>query len=219
MGHAELLIELVQEHRYQSGLPVMAVDDVRVLAGLPQELHRRAGKERVAQHIVRKAVNDAAVEEVVAGVRFDEEAFSTMNEAEIHRAMDGPLVPGHPEVLVDLMQLEDVVVAQAVVLGQDDLDMVATDGKLATDAEDHVRKPAYLGHRRHFWRDMHNVETGPVRVIDLLGRRLRRRLGCWFRCSLWYRLRFWLQFRLQCWLRLLWLTVVGSGSWLRCWLR
>ncbi len=96
----------------------------------------------------------------------------------------------------DLVQLEDVVVAQIVVLGQDDLDLVAADGQLATDAEHHVRKPAHLGYRSHFRRDMDNVEAGPVRVIHLRGRRFRRGLRCWFRCRLGYQFQCWL----RCWL-------------------
>ena len=96
------LVDLVQQHRYQGRLPVVAMDDVRMLAGLPQELHRRPGEEGEAQDVVRKAVDAAPVEEVVPRMRLDEETFASVHETEIDGAVDGPVVPGHPQVLEDL---------------------------------------------------------------------------------------------------------------------
>ena len=46
MRHAEVLVHLVEQHRHQAGLPVVAVDDVRVLVALEHELQRRPAEER-----------------------------------------------------------------------------------------------------------------------------------------------------------------------------
>ena len=188
MGEAELLIDLVQEDRQQGRLPVVAVDDVRVLAGLPQEFDRGPGKEGEALHIVVEAVDAAAVEEVVMGVRLDEEALAPMHEAEEDGAVDGPLEPGHPEVAIDLVQFVDLIVAQVGVFGQDDLDMVAADGVFAADAEDHVCQAADLGHRGHLGGDVDDEQARALLPVDRgrfgvrLGFRLVAGLRAFLRC-------------------------------------
>lgn len=48
MGHPERLIKLVEEDRNQGSLPVVHMDDVRMLARLPEELHRGTREEGVA---------------------------------------------------------------------------------------------------------------------------------------------------------------------------
>ncbi len=144
------------------------MDDVRVLAGLPQKLHGRAREEGEAQDVVLVSVDRPAVEEVVLGVGLDEEALAVVDEAEIDGAVDGPLVPGDPEVAIDLVQLEDVVVAQVVVLGQDDLDVIAADRQLAAQPEDHVRQSADLGHWGHLRGDVDDDRgsAGAVRAAE-----------------------------------------------------
>ena len=44
--HPERLIELEQQDRNESGLPVVAVNDLRPLAGPEHELERRPAEER-----------------------------------------------------------------------------------------------------------------------------------------------------------------------------
>ena len=69
-------------------LPVVAVDDVRALAGLQQELERRLAEEREALRIIIRPVDVAAVKEVVRRVRLDEEALAALDKTEEHPAMD-----------------------------------------------------------------------------------------------------------------------------------
>ena len=127
MGHPQVLVDLVQEHRYQRGLPVVAVNHVRVFAGFPQELDRGPGEKGVAEHIVLEPVDAAPTEEIVLGMGLDKEALAVMNEAEIDRAVDESVVPGDLQVVVDPAHLGNMVVAKVVMLGQHDLDMVAPD--------------------------------------------------------------------------------------------
>ena len=65
IAHAEVLVDLIQQHRHGRGLPVVAVDYLGPLAGLEHELQGRLGQEREPGHIVRRAVQVAPVEELV----------------------------------------------------------------------------------------------------------------------------------------------------------
>jgi hypothetical protein len=67
-----------------------------------------------------------AIEEFILGVRVDEEATPAVNEAEPHRAVDESAVPGDPQVVVSHGERVDLVVAHAVVLGEDDVNRVAS---------------------------------------------------------------------------------------------
>src|ERR1039457_964890 len=99
MSHPRVLIHLIEQHWHQAGLPIMAVNDVWVLVALEHELQRRTAEEGEALVVIHLPVKGAAVEEVMVGMRLDEEALAAMHEAEIDTAMNGVLVPRHPEVL------------------------------------------------------------------------------------------------------------------------
>src|SRR5208282_5258097 len=103
----------------------MAVDDLRVLAGFPEKLHRRTGEKGEPHHVVVKAVDVDAVEKLVGGMRLYKIAFAPVHEAEKHRAVDRPSVPGHPKIAIGFAEPPDMVVPQAVIFGEDDLDMIA----------------------------------------------------------------------------------------------
>ena len=94
------------------------------------------------------------------------------SEAKINTAMHGAAKPRHPEILVGQRQPEDLVVAQAVVLRQENFDAVAADLQLAREAEDHVAQPADLRDRRAFRRDHRDIQRLPRRP------RRRGRLRC-----------------------------------------
>ena len=144
----DVLVDLEQQHGHQRRLPVVAMDHLRPLARLEDELERRLAEEREPLDIVRRAVEMAALEEAVGAVRLDEEALAPLDEAEPDRTVNRSAVPGHPQVVVRRPKPVDVVVAHAVVPRQDDLHVVATQLELATQAEDHVRKPTSLRHQR-----------------------------------------------------------------------
>ena len=99
MPHAEVLIHLVKQHRHQRRLPVVAMDDIRVLVGLEHELQRRAAKKGESQHVVVLPVKTPAVEKIVLGMRFDEKALAPVHEAETDAAVDRAAVPRHPQIL------------------------------------------------------------------------------------------------------------------------
>ena len=159
--HAEAGIDLVEKHRDEAGLPVVAVDDVRPLVALEQELHRRLAEEGKAQRIVLKAVEGTAEKEVVLTVRLDEVALAALHEAEPDRARHARTMPGHPQVLPNLVESPDFVIPHAVVLGQDDLDRMASNLEFAAEAENHVGKSPDLGHRSQLRRNHHDVHGRP----------------------------------------------------------
>ena len=159
--HPEALVQLEQERGDHSRLPVVGVDDVRPLAAAIQELQRRAAEERKPHGLVVAAVEGAAVEEQLIGVRVDEEAFAPVDEAEPHGAVHLSAAPRDPEVVEDWVHVPDVLVAQAVVLRQDDLDRVAADLELASQAVHHVAQPPHFGDRSALGRDHHDEHAWP----------------------------------------------------------
>src|SRR5437867_7233920 len=72
MPHAQVLIDFVKQHRYQGRLPIMAMKDLRLLAGFEHELESGPAKKSKSKQIIVVSVNDAAVEVVVARMRLDE---------------------------------------------------------------------------------------------------------------------------------------------------
>ncbi len=162
MGHAHVLVHLVEQHRHQAGLPVVAVNDVRVLVALEHELQRGPAEEGEPLVVIHLPVEGAAVEEVVVGMRLDEEALAAVHEAEIDAAMHGVVVPRHPQVFERELQVEDLVIPQAVVLGQDDLHRVAANLQLPAQPEHDVAQPPHLGHGGALGcnlNDIHNAVT------------------------------------------------------------
>ncbi len=146
MGHAQVLVHLVEQHRHQAGLPVVAVNDVRVLVALEHELQRGPAEESEPLVVIRLPVERAAVEEVLVGMRLDEEALAAVHEAEIDAAMDGVVIPRHPQVFERELQVEDLVIPQAIVFGQDDLHRVPPNLQFPAQPEHDVAQPPHLGH-------------------------------------------------------------------------
>src|SRR6266581_2898540 len=134
--HASALVLLVQQHRNESGLPVVAMDDVRPLAGLEHELHGRLAEEREAGRVVLIAVVAAALEEAVGRVRLDEIALPAVHETEPHRAVHRPAVPG-----------------------KDDLHGVPADLQLATQPEHDLAQATSLRDRSTFRSDHCHVHA------------------------------------------------------------
>ena len=163
VGHPGVLVHLVEQHRHQPGLPVVAMDDVGSPAGLVHELQGGLAEEGEPGGVVGVAVEVPAVEEVVRRVRVDEVAAPAVHEPEPHRGVHRPAVPGHPQIGVGDAQVEDLVVAQAVVLGQDDLDRMAAPFQLPAQPEHHLRQPAGLGDRGTFGGHHHHIHGHPAR--------------------------------------------------------
>jgi hypothetical protein len=99
-------------------------------------------------------------------MRLDEETLAAVHEAEPDRAMDGAVVPRDPQVLHGDLQAPDVVVAHAVVLRQDDLDLIAADLQLPAQTEHHVRQPANFSHGCAFSSNLNDIHKLPSFVIS-----------------------------------------------------
>src|SRR6266487_3646642 len=156
MPHAQVLINFVKQHRYQGRLPIMAMNDLRLLARLEHELEGGPAKKGESEQIIVVSVNGSAVEEVVARMRFDEKAFASVHEAEPDGGGDTAVVPRNPQVFVGSGETKDLVVTHAVVLGQKDLHCVAAQFQLPAQSVHYVGQTAHFGCRRQFWRDHHD---------------------------------------------------------------
>ena len=137
----------------------MRVDDVRPLPAAVQELERRLGEEGEAHVLVGKAVIGAAVEEVLARMRVDEEALATVDMPEIHGAMDMVIEPGHPQIWVHDLQSPNLIVAHAIVFGQDNFDCMTANAELFGEAVYNVSEAAHLGGRRALRRNHHDKHS------------------------------------------------------------
>ena len=156
-----LAVLLIQQHRHQPGLPVMAVDDIRPLVGLEHELKGRLGKEAEPLGVVRVPIQQIPVEEVVRRVRLDEKALAAMHMAKPHRAADRPAMPGHPQIRIADLQIPDIAIAHAGILRQHDLHRVAPDLQLPAQPGHHITQPARLRRGSTLGRHHHDVHGCP----------------------------------------------------------
>ena len=141
------------------------MNDVRPLAGLQHELQRRLAEERKPCNVVIRAVQMPTPEEALLRVRLDEEALAAVDPAEPHRAMNRAGEPRHPQIVVGDRQPVDPVIAQAVVLGQHDLDRVAPQLKLPAEPEHDITEPTGVRDRRALGSDHHD-EHEPTTSAD-----------------------------------------------------
>src|SRR5689334_16907558 len=116
VGHTQVFVHFKEQRRNESGLPVVAMDDIRVLVQFQHQFERGAIEEGESRRIVVMSIKDATVEEMLFGVRLDKEAFHPVNEPEVSVATNPPVVIRHPQVAVDVTKSEDPVIAHAVVL-------------------------------------------------------------------------------------------------------
>ena len=170
MPHAQVLVYLVEQHRHQGGLPIVAMDDLRVFAALEHEFQSGPAEKGESQDVIVVAVNTPAIKEVIPRLRVDEKTLAPVHEAEPDGRVDSAVVPGNPQVLIRLGQSPYLVVTHAVVLGQDDLDCIAAQFQLPAQSKNHIGKTAHFGHRRQFRRNHHDKHGGNE------PRRRRRRL-------------------------------------------
>ena len=79
-------------------MPIVAVNDVRMLVALQHELQRRPAEKREALVVIGMAVKYVTVKKILVRMRLDEKAFPTMHEPKINAAMNRVMIPGNPEV-------------------------------------------------------------------------------------------------------------------------
>ena len=148
VAHAKGLVHFVKQHWHQRRLPVVAVDNVRMLVRFEHELQRRPAEKGEAFPVVMVPVKHAPVEKIAVGVRIDEKAFQAIHPAGIHVAMHPLVVIRHPQVAIALGQPCDAVVAHAIILGQDDFNRVSAEGEFLREPVDDVPKTADFSRRR-----------------------------------------------------------------------
>ena len=80
VGHAHVLVYLVEQDRHQTGLPVVTMNDFGPLAAFQHEFQRCPAEEGEALVVVLVSIKHAAMKEILIRVRFDEEAPAAMDE-------------------------------------------------------------------------------------------------------------------------------------------
>ncbi len=142
--HAAMLIELIQQYRNQSCLPVVAVNNVRSAVVFEHEFQCRLAEEGKTLSIVMEAVILPPFKKTVFGMRLYEKTLSPLYEAKPDIAPDGSAVPGYPQIAISDVQTPDMVIAHAIVLGQYYLDVVAPYLQLSGEPEDHISQPPHF---------------------------------------------------------------------------
>ena len=137
----------------------MAMDNVGVLVAFEHELECCPAKKSKSLVIVPVTVENPPIEEVLIRMRFDEEAFAAMNEAEINAAMNAVIVPGNPQIFERKPQIEDLVVAQAVVFRQDNLDVIPANFQFAAQPKHDVAQSAHFGNGSAFGSNHYDVHV------------------------------------------------------------
>jgi hypothetical protein len=153
MRHAEILIHIVKQHRNDPGLPVMTVDNVRVLAGLQHKFQGGPAEKDETLRVVVMTVVNASVKEVPVRMGLDEEAFPSVDEPEEDRTVDPVIVKGNLEVVVHPSETVDMIVAHTVVFRKDDLYAVPPQLKFVAEPVNYVCKTTNFGSRRTFRRN------------------------------------------------------------------
>jgi hypothetical protein len=157
IGHAVMLVYFIQQYRNQSSLPIVAVNNIWPTIVLEQELHRRLAEKCKPLDIIIEAVIPPALEEMVAGVRLYEKTLSTMDEAKPHIARDSSAIPRYPQVAIGDLQTPNMVVAHTVILGKDDMHIVATYLQLPGEPENDISQSPNLGNGSALGRNHYDV--------------------------------------------------------------
>ncbi len=157
VGHPQVLVHIEEEHRNETRLPVVTVDDIRVPARLQHEFESRPAEKGEPLRVVPVTIVYAPVEEVVVRMRVDEKALSAMDKAEENGAVDPLVVERDMEIAVHLLEPVDLVVTHAVVFRQNDLHGVSSQLELMAQPVDDIAEAANLGSRGAFRCDHDDV--------------------------------------------------------------
>src|SRR5215471_13385039 len=164
-GVAHLLVRhdrtvlLTEQDRDESGLPVMAMNDIGALISVDHEFDGSLGEESESFGIVCVSVQAFPAEEVCCRMWLYEETLPPARVAEPYRAEDSAVVPGHPQIVVAGCQAPDIGVTQAGVLRQDDLDRVSSYLEFAAQTRYHIPEPARLSRWRAFGRHHDDIHA------------------------------------------------------------
>jgi hypothetical protein len=142
MAHAQALIDLVEEDGNERGLPIVAVDNVRVLIRLEHEFQCRAAEESKALNIVILAVKNFAIEKIVRRMRINEETFQPFHEPKVNVAMNPLVMVRNPKIAVGFGEAPDTIVTHAIIFGKNHLDRVATNPQFSRETLHDVTEAA-----------------------------------------------------------------------------
>mmetsp|Transcript_9372 Transcript_9372/g.23218 ORF Transcript_9372/g.23218 Transcript_9372/m.23218 type:complete len:701 (+) Transcript_9372:119-2221(+) len=163
------------QQRHRGGVPVVHLDDVRLLARHLEELERGAAHVQVRLALVVRAAVDAAALEDVAGAPVGgaqqvhgHAAHAPPEHAGAQRPHAHLAVPhvalGHVDVHLVLQPL-DLLLVQRLVEGHDDRHVVAALQARLGQPRHHVAQPAHLADGRQLGADVHDVQRLRVALL------------------------------------------------------
>jgi hypothetical protein len=139
-----MLVNIEEEDRDDSRLPVMTVNDIRMLVRLQHEFKCCPAEKGEPFRIIVVAVINAAVEKVPVRMGFNEEAFPAVDKPEEDGTVNLVIIEGDPEIAIHLLETVDVIIAHAVVFGEDDLHRVPPYLKLVGEAVYYICQAAHF---------------------------------------------------------------------------
>ena len=168
----QLAVLIVQQHRNKAGLPVVAVNDVRIVIHVLERFEHCAAEECEAEAFLLVAGVDLLSPEhgeVVHKIELDVVLLEHIDAAE-----DGIASELQVEV-TDMLHLQNVVVTDLRILRQHDRNFGALSCKFLRKRTDDVRKTAGLNEREAFaCRKQYFHDDSPFAVFirsDSCGRR------------------------------------------------
>jgi hypothetical protein len=150
MGHAEILIHLEQEYWHDPCLPVVAVNDVGMLAGLKHEFKGRPAEKYKPLRVIIVTVEPPPVKKMSVRMGLDKKTFAAVDKSEEDGTMHVMLIKRHPEVIIYLLKPVNMVIPHAVVFGKYDFDIMPSYLHLTAEPVDHIRKTSNFGYRCTF---------------------------------------------------------------------
>ena len=131
MAQAEMLINFIKKDGNKRGLPIVAMNNVRMLVRFEDEFQRRTAKESESFNVVIVPVKNPPIEKIVVRMRVDKKAFEALHEPEVNVAVNPLAVVRHPKIAVGFGQVPDAIVPHVVVFREDDLNRIAANVKFS----------------------------------------------------------------------------------------
>jgi hypothetical protein len=96
VGQAVMLVDAVEKDWNETGLPIMAMNNIGMLVGLEQEFKGGPGEKCEAFRIIAIAVKPISVEKMFVRVGLDKKALQSLCKAEVNVTMNFLIIIRYP---------------------------------------------------------------------------------------------------------------------------
>ena len=165
VGHPQIFIYVRQKNRYQSGLPIVAMDNFWVLVRLEHKLQRCSTKEGKALNVIIVSVKYATVEEVLERMRFNKETLNTIHKTEVYVTMKILVMVGNPQITIRFVETPNSVVTHAIVFRENNLHCIPPRFQFTGKPLNNVAQTTDLGNRCTFGSNHYDVHVFSHSVV------------------------------------------------------